>query len=296
MQKVKRPALGATSSRTGRRLLSRPLPAVYAYHQPSTSRLLFLTTEVTSFPFTITLKALSPNPTHAKRKTKLLFRKMDYSTGKKRFTGMVSKTDSLYQEFYANDYQVVLRYRKNPVANTAPAAANSAPADQEMTDAPATANASNSAAPATSDQENEEMPDAPEGDAAGNNPHASKGASTMTDIHSVAAALSSRRTLRTRTVRQPEQANALPSPASQRTADRSAAIARRTGLLPPSERTERRQRGGIIELPYIADPRLQRAPSPTDSEVAAAHVSSPSLLGMPPVVFQRIAKYVLVYE
>jgi hypothetical protein len=224
---------------------------------------------------------------------------MDYSTGKKRFTGMVSTSNSSRcQECYANNSQVVLKYRRGPVPINSPNAANSAPADQEMTDAPATANASNSAAPASSDHADQEMPDAPntDGDAAGNNLQASQDASTMTDIHSVAAALDSRRTLRTRTVRQPEQANALSSPASQRTTDRSAAIARRIGLLPPAERGVRGQRGGIIELPYIADPRLQRAPSPNESEIAAAHISSPSLLGMPPVVFQRIAKYVLLYE
>lgn len=192
----------------------------------------------------------------------------------------------------------MLRYRKVPVAITAPAATNSAQADQEMTDAPATGNASNPAAPATSDQADEEMPDAPntDGDAARNKLSASNNVSTITDIHPVAAALDSSRTLRTRTVRQPEHVNATPSPASQRRLDRSAAIARRNGLIPPSERTPRGQRGGIIELPYIADPRLQRAPSPTDSEIAAAHISGPSLLGMPPDVFKRIAEYVLVYE
>lgn len=67
-------------------------------------------------------------------------------------------------------------------------------------------------------------------------------------------------------------------------------------MLPPSERTVRGQRGGIIELPYIADPRLQRARPPTDLEIAAAHVTSPSFLGMPPHIFKRIAEYVLLYE
>lgn len=67
-------------------------------------------------------------------------------------------------------------------------------------------------------------------------------------------------------------------------------------MIPPSERRAPGQRGEVLKLPYIADPRLQREASPSDSELAAAHVSSPSLLGMPPDVFKRIAEYVLQYE
>lgn len=73
---------------------------------------------------------------------------MDNTTGKKPFTGMVRTKPSLFQKCYANNAQVVLKYRKNPVVTTAPVPSNSAPADQEMADAPATGDASDSAAPA----------------------------------------------------------------------------------------------------------------------------------------------------
>ena len=73
---------------------------------------------------------------------------MDNTTGKKPFTGMVRTETGLFQKRYANNAQVVLKYRKDPVSTTAPVPSNSAPTDQEMADAPMTGDASDSAAPA----------------------------------------------------------------------------------------------------------------------------------------------------
>ena len=163
--------------------------------------------------------------------------------------------------------------RKGVLQTAAPAAATSDQADEEMPDAPETEG--NSAAPM-------------DADVAGKKPRCSIEASAITDMYPDQAtsppAVSSGRTLRNRTVRQTAPANAIPATPSRR----SLAIARRNGVLPPSERTVRGQRGGIIELPYIADPRLQRARPPTDAMTKSkecsgrvAHASNPCISSGP---------------
>jgi hypothetical protein len=108
------------------------------------------------------------------------------------------------------------------------------------------------------------------------------------------------RTLRSRTVRQTEQTNALPAlPAAARAQTRRAQAAqteRVPHLTQRQLREKESRRGGIIELPWVSAPKPYRALSPTDSELAAAHTSGPSLLGMPPVVFKQIAEYLLIYQ
>jgi hypothetical protein len=113
-------------------------------------------------------------------------------------------------------------------------------------------------------------------------------------------ALPAGRTLRSRTVRQTEQTNALPAlPAAARAQTRRAQ-ATQTERVPHLTQRQLREkesrRGGVIELPWVSAPKSYRAPSPTDSELAAAHTSSASLLGMPPVVFKQIAEYLLIYQ
>jgi hypothetical protein len=113
-------------------------------------------------------------------------------------------------------------------------------------------------------------------------------------------ALPAGRTLRSRTVRQTEQTNALPAlPAAARAQTRRAQAAqteRVPHLTQRQLREKESRRGGVIELPWVSAPKPYRAPSPTDSELAAAHTSSASLLGMPPVVFKQIAEYLLIYQ
>jgi hypothetical protein len=93
-----RPALGATPRRTGRRLLSRPPRVVSVYHQPPISR--FSSSPPRFHPFFLTtsklIVSLFNHNTHVRRTYNLHpFYIMDYSTGKKPFTGMVSTTATL---------------------------------------------------------------------------------------------------------------------------------------------------------------------------------------------------------
>ena len=253
---------------------------------------------------------------------------------------------------HADDFQVILKYRKGPIATATPAAANNGAINQTMTDAPEAANASNRSAAATSDHDmpdappphtntaapiedsstamlprrslrtrtvrhTEQMsappllPDAPKpvGNTAapvedtstpsiprrtlrgGRTARQTAQTSTTAPVENSPPAILPRRTLRSQTVRQTEQTNARPVlPAATR------ARARRAELPRLTERQYRGKRGGIIELPWVSAPQPYRAPSPTEAELAAAHTSGPSLLGMPPVVFEQIAEYLLIYQ
>jgi hypothetical protein len=87
-----RPALGATPRHTRSHLMSLPPHDVFTYHTPPTSRLLSLTTD-------FILLFSTSNSQHCLRlkqtpRTHSPIHKIEYSTGKKRFNGMVSTTTS----------------------------------------------------------------------------------------------------------------------------------------------------------------------------------------------------------